>query len=144
MLLDHWTTGIGLGSYNLLSPIYLKGFPATFHFDRAHNEYLELVIELGAPFATILFCWIGGGMLKFLVRLTGSMKYNPANRDMNAIGAAAFCGLCGFLLHGVADFGWRLPVNLMYAVTLLSLLTVCLKPTGTLKKRAEDSQCHLK
>lgn len=137
MFLENWTTGIGLGSYNLLSPIYLKGFPATVHFDRAHNEYLELAIELGAPCAIILFCWIGGGMLKLFVRLTGSMKYNPANRDMNAIGAAAFAGLCGFLLHGVADFGWRLPVNLVYAVTLLSLLTVCLKPSRTFKNIAE-------
>jgi len=52
---DHWLTGIGLGSYTLLSPVYLKGFPANIHFDRVHSDYLELLIELGGPVALLLF-----------------------------------------------------------------------------------------
>ena len=31
MMVDHWLTGIGLGSYTLLSPVYLKGFPENLH-----------------------------------------------------------------------------------------------------------------
>lgn len=121
MLVDHWLTGIGIGSYSLLSPVYLKGFPANFHYDRAHNEYLELLIELGVPVATLLFSWMLFGLIKLGLRLSSAM--NQANIDHSRIipGVAAFCGLVGFLVHGVADFGWRLPVNLVYSVTLLAL-----------------------
>lgn len=127
MLLDNWLTGVGLESYNLLSPVYLKGFPENIHFDRVHNEYLEIMIELGIPFGTLLLCWIVGGMINLFIRLSGAMKYNKSDDTLIAVGVAVFCGLIGFLVHGIVDFGWRLPVNLLYAITLLAILSACLK-----------------
>lgn len=122
MLIDNWTTGVGIGGYSLLSPVYLKGFPVSIHFDRVHNEYLELMIELGIPVSILLFCWIFGGIINLSVRLVGSLKYNKFKGDMTILGAAAFCGIIGFAAHGIVDFGWRLPVNLLYSVTLLAIL----------------------
>lgn len=122
MLTEHWLTGVGLGSFELLSPVYLKGFPGNILFSRVHNEYLEIMIELGIPFGTLCFCWIWGGMINLLVRLLGAMKYNRLNINMKALGVASFCGLFGFLVHGIVDFGWRLPANLIYATTLLAIL----------------------
>jgi hypothetical protein len=40
---------------------------------------------------------------------------------------AAFCGIIGFLAHGLVDFGWRLPANVFYAMTLLALCTASLE-----------------
>ncbi len=127
MLYEHWLTGIGLGSYTLLSPVYLKGFPAHILFDRVHNEYLELLIELGIPVALLLFGWMLAGMAKLLRGLLSAMKKTGTDQTRVILGTAAFCGLVGFLVHGLADFGWRLPANLVYSVTLLALCAESVK-----------------
>lgn len=130
MLWDHWLTGIGMGSYTLLSPVYLKGFPPGILFDRAHNEYLEIMIELGLPMALLFFVWVSVGMYRLLKRLLSATSHLKDERDGIAIGIAAFCGLAGFLAHGIVDFGWRLPANQIYAVTLLAIGLTCLKSKG--------------
>ncbi len=123
MLMDHWLSGIGLGSYTLLSPIYLKGFTANLHYDKAHNEFLQLAIELGIPAAVFFFSWLTGAMYVAGKKLMGQRKNNVGQVDSTIIiGGAAFCGLLGFFIHGLADFGWRLPANLFYAVTLAALV----------------------
>lgn len=127
MLFEHWLTGIGIGSYTLLSPVYLKGFPAHILYDRVHNEYLELLIELGTPVALLLFGWMLAGMAKLLRGLLSAMRKTETDQTRVILGTAAFCGLVGFLVHGLADFGWRLPANLVYSVTLLALCAESVK-----------------
>jgi len=127
MLFEHWLTGIGIGSYTLLSPVYLKGFPAHILFDRVHNEYLELFIELGIPATLLLFGWMLAGMAKLMLGLLSAMKKTETDQTRLILGTAAFCGLVGFLVHGLADFGWRLPANLLYSVTLLALCAESVK-----------------
>lgn len=128
MLKDHWATGIGLGSYTYLSPVYLKEFPPNVHFDQAHNEYLELAIELGIPAALLFFGWIGMGLYLAGKKLYSRMNHiNSEIRSADIIGSAAFCALLGFFIHGMADFGWRLPANLFFAVTLTALLSFSLE-----------------
>jgi O-antigen ligase len=134
MLTDHWATGIGLGSYTLLSPLYLKGFPDV-HFQHAHNEYLELAIELGIPVAALFFSWLG-----FALCIAGKKLFarinSPASeiRSADIVGGAAFCALLGFFIHGTADFGWRLPANLFFAVTLAALMSFSLERQQSKKK----------
>lgn len=134
LLAEHWLTGIGLGSYTLLSPVYLKGFPAHILFDRVHNEYLELLIELGIPAASLFFIWILVGMGKLATGLISAKRKHandPAARDRLILGTAAFCGLIGFFVHGVVDFGWRLPANLVYCTTLLAICVTSIEPKPT-------------
>lgn len=120
MLKDHWLTGIGIGSYALLSPLYLKSFPTNILYDRVHNEYLELIIEVGVPVAALLFAWMLAGM-KMLARLSLWQEHPGMRLNRHVMGVAAFCGLMSFLAHGLVDFGWRLPVNLIYCMTLLAI-----------------------
>lgn len=130
MLFDHWLTGIGLGSYTLLSPVYLKGFPAAVHFNQVHNEYLELAIELGLPAAILLFGWLGIALCLAGKKLAVQAGESPTARRFSVyIGGAAFCGLVGFFVHGLADFGWRLPANLFLAVTLAAMVSFALENT---------------
>lgn len=138
MLVENWITGVGLGSYNLLSPIYLKGFPHNIHFDRAHSEYLEFMIELGIPFGMLFLGWIIVGMVILFYRLFVIMKNARTNSDMTTIGVATFCGLIGFLMHGIIDFGWRLPANLIYAVTLLAIFRYCLKSEEIKQNQSQE------
>ena len=94
-------------------------------FDFAHNEYLELAIELGLPAAILLFLW----MLRQVWK--SGMKAVKAGRKIDTftffpektiIVIGSFCAIAGFLLHGFVDFVWRLPANAFYAVTIMAML----------------------
>ncbi len=130
MVYDHWLTGIGMGSYTILSPLYLKGFGVNLHWDRVHNEYLEVLIELGIPMAALFFGWIFFGLAAMLRALLSSRKILGTDKGKTILGIAAWCGLLGFLAHGFVDFGWRLPANLVYAVTLAAIIVACMKQSG--------------
>lgn len=125
MLKDHLITGIGMGTYQYLSPIYLTKVSEQLWFDFAHNEYLELAIELGIPAAATLFLWIfwqisrAGGRVIQAGRKIKEFTFYPENIIV-AIGS--FTAITGFLLHGFVDFVWRLPANAFYAVTLVAIL----------------------
>lgn len=134
LLLDHWLVGIGLGSFKLLSGVYLKEFPENILFDRVHNDYLELAIEVGLPMVFLFFGWLISGVFvtgKELVQKSRVMR--EGRRGSLIVGCAAFCSLLGFLIHGLVDFGWRLPANALYAVTLLALVSWAIQDQGQLK-----------
>ena len=123
MLYDHLITGTGLNSYELLSPIYLKNFPENIHFYRTHNEYLELAIELGLPMALLFFTLLFTALFLQAKRLYPSRKKNISRLSSEKIIAlVCLCAIAGFLFHGIADFGWHLPANLLYVVTLIVLV----------------------
>ena len=138
ILKDHLLTGIGLGSYQFLSPVYLRKVPGNAWYDYAHNEYVELAIELGLPLMLLFLVWICWGLGKHgariieVTRQTGALM-DIADKDIVAIGA--FCGIVGLLLHGFVDFIWRLPVNSFYAVMLLAMLSV-----ATAHEQTDESQ----
>ncbi|BHH85117.1 hypothetical protein LA52FAK_34060 [Desulforhopalus sp. 52FAK] len=139
MLMEHWLTGIGMGAYTLLSPVYLKGFPESIHFDRVHNEYLELLIELGIPITLALFGWLTVGCTLVLKKLFAG-KAVGIDPSKIVIGIGAFCGLSGFLVHGVVDFGWRLPANLVYATTLLAIVVTCVEKPLVVEEPVKDKE----
>ncbi len=124
MLMDHIFTGIGLGAYSLLSPVYLKGIATVSHFDKAHNEYLQLAIEVGLPAALLFFSWLFWAMMMARKKLLQKIRMSGEKVEPTlVIGGAAFCGIVGFFIHGCIDFGWHLPANLFYVVTLAALLS---------------------
>ncbi|MCG2745763.1 MAG: hypothetical protein L6271_17845, partial [Desulfobacteraceae bacterium] len=128
MLFDHWLTGIGLGSFKLLSGVYLKGFPENLLFDRVHNDYIELAIEIGLPMVLLFLVWLLSGILVAGKKLVQKSRIiHEECRVSMLVGSAAFCSLIGFLIHGLVDFGWRLPANALYAVTLVALISYALK-----------------
>ncbi|MCK5681796.1 O-antigen ligase family protein [bacterium] len=114
MLFDHSLTGIGLESYSKLSPLYLKNFSGNLLWDRAHNEYVELAIELGWPAMLLFTSYLFSRLAIYGRRIL---------RSKDAIlGIAAFAGICSFFIHGTTDFGWQLPANSVYCVTLMALV----------------------
>jgi hypothetical protein len=83
-------------------------------------------------------------MLKLLTHLASWHKQGEIELNRRILGAAAFCGMVGFLIHGFADFGWRLPVNLVYCTTLLAICVCSQKPQyapdGLLKEGLRASE----
>ena len=126
ILFDHPFAGIGLESYSKLSPLYLKNFPDNLLWDRAHNEYVELAIELGWP-AMLLF--IGYLLSSLVVYGRRILQKKEA-----ILGIAAFAGICSFFIHGITDFGWQLPANSVYCVTLMAIVAAQLGKKGVRKK----------
>lgn len=125
MLWDHIFAGIGMGGYEFLSPVYLEEMPAAVWYDRAHNEYVELAIELGLPMMLLFLAWTGKGMsgLGRALLLKKSERQDPSLMAINDIAAiGAFCGITGLLLHAWMDFVWRLPATVIYAVVLLAMV----------------------
>lgn len=135
MLQDHLWTGAGIGSYMLLSAVYLKQFPENIIFDRAHNDYLEFAIELGLPAALFFFLALIIFLLLFIIKMWPYTKKQffrlPSAVIISFVSAAA---LIGFIIHGLVDFGWRLPANLLYLATLLVLLQHGLGSTAILSE----------
>jgi len=140
MLLDHAWSGIGFGSYALLSPIYLKGLAGNIQWDHSHNEYLQLMIELGIPAAILIFLWLLGAMIFSGIKLHSLIRTQSQTIHPSVIIAGgAYCGLLGLMVHGIADFGWRLPANLFYAVTLAALVSYGLENRNSLADVENDT-----
>ncbi|WP_136808697.1 O-antigen ligase family protein [Desulfosediminicola flagellatus] len=140
MLANHWLTGIGANSYAVLSPVYLKGFPADLLYDRVHNEYLELMIELGIPMALLFFAWLLGGMALLGARILTALKHTGKIKNTMLLASVAYAGIVGFLVHGLVDFGWRLPVNIVYCVTLLAITVTSLEGVNVTEKVMVDPE----
>ncbi len=104
-------TGWGLGSFD---SIYLLLQPAAepAFYDRAHNTYLELMLELGIPFGLILpLCvlWIAG-------RCAIGVRERARNQEFPALAVAATV-LVG--VQSLVDFSLQIPaVAVLYAAIL--------------------------
>ncbi len=123
MLRDHLLIGTGIGSYVLISAIYLKKFPENITFDRAHNDYLEFAIELGLPLALFFLCALIVLLILQIKKIWPSTKKKLSRLSPPTIIAlVASPAIIGFIMHGIVDFGWRLPANLFYVTTLFVLL----------------------
>jgi tetratricopeptide (TPR) repeat protein len=139
--------GIGLGTYQ---DIYLRYQPAVLqpgrvYYTFAHNDLLQLVLELGALGAgltvTLLLrttrdlvgahllgraaCPVGGG------EADGAHRSDPFSTGV-AVGALG--GVLALLVHSLVDFAARIPANGILGATCLGIATVALhtrfSPTG--------------
>ncbi len=110
IMLRPWT-GWGLGSfesvYSLLQPPSIMVF-----YDKAHDTYLELMLELGIPFGLVLpalVLWIVG-------RCFAGMRERARNQELPALAIAATVQVG---VHAIFDFSLQIPaVALTYAVIL--------------------------
>ncbi len=136
MLYDYWLTGSGLESYKLLSPVYLKDFPESILWDRAHNEYLQAFIELGVPAGSLLFTWVFYRLLNAFRFFLGARKpeFSSVTRD-SLVGIMGLSATAGFLVHGMVDFVWHLPANAFYCTALTAMVHYSRK-----RMQREDSQ----
>ena len=100
--------GIGLGAYETAFPNYADGdgirqYGKQFVFDRAHNDYLQILTDTGL---------IGAGIAGwFIVALLMSMR--RALRLRNALGSALAIGwsaaIVALAVHSFFDFNLQLP-----------------------------------
>jgi len=105
MFLKKPVLGWGLGAFPVVYPQF-RSFYTNFFVNEAHNDYLQLLVEMGAlGFATMLW---------FLVIVyTSAIKKigNWSEEISDAVALACLLGLSGILVHSIIDFNLQIPAN---------------------------------
>jgi O-antigen ligase len=110
--------GWGLGTFPDVYPQF-RSFHTNFFINEAHNDYLQLLVEMGG---------LGGAaMLWFLwaVYRNGLRKLKNWTEDTNgAVALAALLGVTGILVHSLVDFNLQIPANaaLFYVLCMVAAL----------------------
>ncbi|HWW16436.1 MAG TPA: O-antigen ligase family protein [Candidatus Dormibacteraeota bacterium] len=105
MFLKKPVLGWGLGTFPVVYPQF-RTFYTNFFVNEAHNDYLQLLVEMGLlGFATMIW---------FLVTLyTRALKKigNWTGEISGAVTLACVLGFTGILVHSVVDFNLQIPAN---------------------------------
>jgi O-antigen ligase len=138
-LSDFWLTGSGSSSFQYVYPLY-RSFGGRRFYSWAHNDYLQIGIELGLP-GLALVAALGISIVR---------RARAARRDLAGAGTsleklhAGYCAAAlAAALHSFTDFGLHLPANAaLFAVILAAV--VGMAPSASLKKRPAESRVPLR
>jgi O-antigen ligase len=110
--------GWGLGTFPDVYPEF-RSFHTNFFINEAHNDYLQLLVEMGGlGFATML--WFLWGVYR-----NGIKKLKNWPEDLNgAVALAALLGVTGILVHSLVDFNLQIPANaaLFYVLCVVAAM----------------------
>jgi O-antigen ligase len=110
--------GWGLGVFPTVYPQF-RSFYTNFFINEAHNDYLQLLVEMGGLGFAAMLWFIFTVYRKALKKLPNWMD------DTNgAIGLAAMLGVTGIMVHGFVDFNLQIPANasIFYALCALAAM----------------------
>lgn len=129
---DHLPLGSGLGTFAEVYPRYEDPAEvANFYINHAHNDYLELLLELGVlvvPLFLIFLAW----WMRSVVRIWLSEGSNPF-----ALAGTIASGL--ILVHSIVDYPLRTA-----AVSCIFSVSLCLMALPRVRLRGADrAAAHL-
>lgn len=131
--------GWGLGVFPTVYPQF-RTFYTNFFVNAAHNDYLQLLVEMGAlGFTTML--WLLAVVYSRAVRKLGHW---PSDTN-GAVALAAMLGVTGILVHSLVDFNLQIPANAALFYVLCSMAAMEPRfglPRRTLRKRADLENSH--
>jgi O-antigen ligase len=105
MFLKKPILGWGLGTFPVVYPQF-RTFYTNFFVNEAHNDYLQLLVEMGLlGFATML--WF---LLTIYTRALKKIRNWPGEIS-GAVALACMLGLSGILVHSAVDFNLQIPAN---------------------------------
>jgi len=121
MISSLWASGSGLGTFRYAFPAFLPG-GINLYFDHAHQEFLELVAEVGIPGAAAAL-WL---LVALIVRVARGMppQHQRAARVL-AIGLIA--ALVAVVSHAFVDFPLHIPAIALTAIAVTGMLVASLK-----------------
>jgi O-antigen ligase len=111
--------GWGLGAFPTVYPQF-RTFYTNFFVNAAHNDYLQLLSEMGVlGFATMV--WFLVELYRHALRKIG----NWMSEVSGAVTLACTLGLTGILVHSLLDFNLQIPAN---AALFYVLCTIAAAP----------------
>lgn len=110
--------GWGLGTFPEVYPQF-RSFYTNFFVNEAHNDYLQLLVEMGAlGFAVMLW------FLALMYRRAAKKLGNWTSDSNGAVALAAMLGCSGILVHSFVDFNLQVPANaaLFYVLCVIAAM----------------------
>jgi O-antigen ligase len=107
--LDFMPFGSGLGTFADVFRRY-QGARIVGFADHAHNDYAQLILELGVAGIAIIVL-LG---LAYALRWRTVLSERSSSRRLRFMQAAAGLGMLAMLLHGLFDFNFHIPANAIY------------------------------
>jgi len=131
--------GVGLGAYGDIYPRYqpLALAPGKVSYPYAHDDLLQLAVELGA-LGAVLVAWTGWRVGRDLLGahllgraacpVGGGEREGAQRRDPLSVGLGigAIGGVLVLLVHSAFDFAARIPANGILGAACLGIATVAL------------------
>jgi O-antigen ligase len=111
--------GWGLGTFPVVYPQY-RSFYTNFFVNEAHNDYLQLLCEMGV-FGFALMVWFVVVLYRQALRKIGNWMSDVGG----AVTLACILGFTGILVHSFLDFNLQIPAN---AAIFYVLCTVAAAP----------------
>ena len=114
MIKDFPLLGSSVGTFQYLHPKYKSAEIGTLFWEHAHNDYLELLSEMGV-LGFLLVC-TGMGFFFFRVAKLLQARKDPYVRGVTLGGLTAIAAI---LFHSLADFNLHIPANaLLFSIIL--------------------------
>jgi putative inorganic carbon (HCO3(-)) transporter len=119
MIEDFNWVGSGAGTFRYAFPGYVdSNFGG---YDHAHNDYLELLSDLGYLGFSCLAAVVLISLWQTLVALR-----NRHSSFVRGMGFAGFMGTLSLLIHSSVDFNLQIPANAMLFIAMLAIPTIAL------------------
>jgi O-antigen ligase len=112
---EHWLTGQGAGTFEVVLP-QVAGADIPYHFDHAHNDYLEFIIEYGVLGSLPLALFV----LLALYHAQRAM-WQRESLYRSGMGLGVSIGLLSLLIHSASDFNLQIPANAATYVVLCAI-----------------------
>jgi O-antigen ligase len=138
-LSDFWLTGSGASSFQYVYPMY-RSFGGRRFFSWAHNDYLQIGIELGLPGLALV-----AALAVAIVRRARSVRREllEAGSSLALLHAGYGAAAVAAALHSFTDFGLHLPANAALFAVILAVVTG-MAPSASQKKRGVDKRVLLR
>ena len=115
MFLKRPVLGWGLGTFPTVYPRY-RSFYTNLFINEAHNDYAQLLTEMGLLGFTLALCFLIG---MYHRGLSASRRWQ--NHWDGTVSLAALIGCTGILLHSFVDFNLQIPANAAMFYVLCAL-----------------------
>lgn len=141
LIKDYPLVGAGAGSFHLVYSRY-RGDGITQYYDHAHQDYLEIMADVGV---------VGVGLLGLVVVLSfwTALKALYCRRDplMRGMAFASIMGVTALLIHSSVDFNLQIPANAATFMVVLALAWIALnlerqQKRGAARHRARERDEH--
>lgn len=120
--------GQGAGSFEVVFPQYVTE-KIKLHFDHAHNDYLQFIIEFGLIGFLPLVAFV-------LVALYCALSALWDQRSLyrSGLGVGVSIGIVSILIHSTTDFNLQIPANALTFVVLCAIGVLAKYHTSSRRK----------
>lgn len=111
----HWATGVGAGAFVYAYP-HVEDMNIRGILDHAHNDYLELLAEVGVIAGSAII------LLTLAIFLLGFEVWQQRHDYfVRGVGLGSWAAFLALLVHSFSDFSLRMPANALTFVAAISL-----------------------